>query len=100
MLAGLSRFDCASAATAPDYKALVCLFMFGGNDGHNTVVPLQSTQYNAYVTARSGGGFALPQNQLLAISDPVQGAFGLHYAMPELQTLYTQGKVALLANVG
>lgn len=95
---GLSRFDWAQAATAPDYKALVCLFMFGGNDGHNTVVPLQSTQYNAYVAGR--GSLALPQNQLLAISDAAQGAFGLHHAMPELQALYTQGKMAVLANVG
>ena len=99
MLLGLSRFEWAQAATAPDYKALVCLFMFGGNDGHNTVVPLQGAQYNAYVAAR-GGGLALPQNQLLAISDSVQGAFGLHYAMPELQALYNQGKMAVLANVG
>jgi len=98
MLLGLSRFKWAEAAALPDYKALVCLFMFGGNDGHNTVVPLDSTQYNAYVAAR--GALALPQNQLLAISDPVQGPFGLHYAMPELQALYTQGQLAILANVG
>jgi len=98
MLLGLSRFDWAAAATGSDYKALVCLFMFGGNDGHNTVVPLQSTQYNAYVAAR--GGLALPQNQLLPISDAAQGAFGLHYGLPELQALYAQGKMAILANVG
>lgn len=98
MLLGLSRFKWAEAATGPDYKALVCLFMFGGNDGHNTVVPLNSAQYNAYVAAR--GALALPQNQLLGISDPAQGQFGLHYAMPEMQALYNQGKLALLANVG
>ncbi len=98
MLMGLGRFQWAQAATGPDYKALVCLFMLGGNDGHNTVVPLNGAQYYAYVAARSA--LALPQNQLLAISDPVQGAFGLHYAMPELQALYTQGKMAILANVG
>ena len=98
MLLGLSRFKWAHAATVPDYKALVCLFMFGGNDGHNLIVPLDSTQYNAYVAAR--GALALPQNQLLGISDPVQGTFGLHYAMPELQALYTQGQLAILANVG
>lgn len=98
MVLGLSRFDWAAAATAADYKALVCLFMFGGNDGHNTVVPLQGTQYKAYVAAR--GALSLPQNQLLGISDAGQGTFGLHYAMPELQTLYTQGHMAILANLG
>jgi uncharacterized protein (DUF1501 family) len=98
MLLGLSRFDWARAATAADYKALVCLFMFGGNDGHNVVVPLQSSQYNAYVAARAG--LALPQNQLLPIADSAQGQFGLHYGLPELQALYAQGKMAILANVG
>jgi uncharacterized protein (DUF1501 family) len=98
MLLGLNHFKLATAAAATDYKALVCLFMFGGNDGHNLVVPLDSAQYNAYVAAR--GGLGLPQNQLLPISDAVQGPFGLHYAMPEMQALYTQGRVAILANVG
>ena len=52
MLLGLGRFDWATAATAADYKALVCLFMFGGNDGHNLVVPLDAMQYAAYQKAR------------------------------------------------
>lgn len=99
MLLGLGKLDAARAAAAPtDYKALVCVFLFGGNDGHNLIVPLQAQQYAAYVAAR--GAVALPQNQLLPISDGAQGAFGLHYAMPELKTLYGKGKLALLANVG
>ncbi|MBX3028387.1 DUF1501 domain-containing protein [bacterium] len=98
VLLGLGRFDWAQAAAAGDYKALVCLFLFGGNDGHNLVVPLQSQQYAAYVAAR--GALALPQSQLLPIADPTQGPFALHYAMPELQALYTQGRAAILANVG
>lgn len=98
MVLGLSRFDWAQAAPASDYKALVCLFMFGGNDGHNTVVPLHSQQYSAYAAAR--GALALPQSQLLGIADPTHGAFGLHYGMPEMQGLYAQGKLAILANVG
>lgn len=98
MVLGLGRYDWAAAQTASDYKALVCLFLFGGNDGHNTVVPLQSAQYNAYVAAR--GGLALPQNQLLPIADTTQGSFALHYGLPELQALYNQGKMAVLANVG
>src|SRR6266849_6810485 len=80
MLAGLGQFKLTQAAPVQDYKALVCLFMFGGNDGHNLVVPLNNTQYSAYQAAR--GGLALPPNQLLGINDAAQGAFGLHYAMP------------------
>jgi uncharacterized protein (DUF1501 family) len=98
MLLGLGRFDWAQAAAAGDYKALVCLFFFGGNDGHNLVVPLQSQQYAAYTAAR--GALALPQSQLLPIADVAQGPFGLHYAMPEMQALYAQGHAAILANVG
>src|SRR5262245_57922109 len=82
MLLGLDPLRLASAAAATDYKALVCLFLFGGNDGHNLVVPLNPQQYSAYVNAR--GYLALPQNQLLPISDSLQGPFGLHYAMPEM----------------
>ncbi|HET6197947.1 MAG TPA: DUF1501 domain-containing protein, partial [Acetobacteraceae bacterium] len=96
MLAGLGEFKIARAAS--DYKALVCLFMFGGNDGHNMVVPRGSAEYNAYKAVR--GSLALPPTQLLDIVDPLQGAFGLHYAMPELQALYNQGRMAVLANTG
>lgn len=96
MVLGLGKLRLAQAA-ASDYKALVCIFLFGGNDGHNLVAPLDSAQYAAYVTAR--GGLGLPQNQLLPISAR-QGNFGLHYAMPELQSLYQRGKMAVLANVG
>jgi uncharacterized protein (DUF1501 family) len=86
------------AEAATDYKALVCVFLFGGNDGHNLVVPLDATQYAAYQRAR--GPLALPQNQLLPITVPGFGAFGLHYAMPELQALFNARKLAIVANVG
>ncbi|MBS1795143.1 MAG: DUF1501 domain-containing protein [Acidobacteria bacterium] len=87
----------ANAQTAGDYKALVCVFLFGGNDGHNTVVPLAGGEYTAYQSLR--GGLALPPNQLLAIN--AGGTqYGLHYGLPELQTLYTQGRAAIVANVG
>lgn len=98
MLAALGQLKTAQAAVQQDYKALVCLFMFGGNDGHNAVVPLSSAQYSAYQSAR--GGLALSPSQLLGINDATQGAFGLHSAMPEMQTLYNQGKAGILANVG
>src|SRR5215469_15109982 len=98
MLAALGQFKLSKAAPVQDYKALVCVFMFGGNDGHNMVVPLSSAQYNAYTAAR--GGIALPPGQLLNIADPVQGQFGLHYGLPELQALYNQNQMAIISNVG
>lgn len=99
MLAGLGGLKMASAA-AQDYKALVCLFMLGGNDGHNMLVSKNAAQYNAYQTIRGGSGFAQPLNSLLDITDPTLGAMGVHSAMPEIQALFTQGKAAFLANVG
>jgi len=96
IVAGLG--DVRPTLAASDYKALVCLFMFGGNDGHNVVVPLDNVQYAAYQKAR--GALALPMNQLLPINVPGFGAFGLHYALPELQALFNQRKLAIVANVG
>src|SRR5438046_4930697 len=96
MLAGLGQLNVAQAAN--DYKALVCCFLMGGNDGHNTVVPRTASQYAAYTQARPG--LALGPNQLLNINDATQGPFGFHFSMPEMQTLYNQGKLAVLANVG
>jgi uncharacterized protein (DUF1501 family) len=87
VVAGLSRLQPAQAAA--DYKALVCVFMFGGNDGHNLVVPLDGVQYPAYQKAR--GALALPVGQLLAINDPAFGAFGLHYALPSFRRSSTSG---------
>lgn len=98
MLAALGEFKLSKAAPVQDYKALVCVFMLGGNDGHNVIVPLSGTQYSAYTAAR--GGLAIPLNQLLPVIDPTLGPFGLHYAMPELQSIYQQGAMAVISNVG
>lgn len=98
LLAALGKLQSTSAAPVEDYKALVCIFMLGGSDGHNTVVPLANAQYNAYTSAR--GSLALPPNQLLSIGDQAQGAFGLHYGLPELQNIYQQGRMAIISNVG
>ncbi len=91
-----------SAATPPanDYKALVCLFLFGGNDANNMIVPHDAAGYNAYAAARDI--LALPQSSLLPLT--LQGGdgrdFGLHPNLPELQSLFNSGKAAFVANVG
>ena len=97
MLAGLGRMNIADAAVN-DYKALVCLFMFGGNDGHNMIMPMGAPQYNAYQVARQGLG--LPLNSILALNPDPQGQFGFHYSMPEMKALFNGGKLAVLSNVG
>jgi uncharacterized protein (DUF1501 family) len=89
-----------SASAGNDYKALVCVFLLGGNDGYNLIVPRSSAEYAAYANRRRG--LTLPREALLPIS-PVEGvnfALGLHPALAELQGLFESGKLALLANVG
>src|SRR5215210_212907 len=96
-LGGLNWTEASAASTPGDYKALVCVFLFGGNDGHNTVVPLATNEYNAYKNLR--GGLSLPPNQLLTINAG-NVPYGLHYGLPNMQNLYGQGKAAIVANVG
>lgn len=90
----------AVAQSAPDYKALVCLFMFGGNDGNNLLVPLDNASHAQYQRIRPN--LALARDALLPIAPSNAGGrpFGLHPALGGLQRLFTQGHAAMLANVG
>lgn len=82
-----------------DYRALVCVFLDGGNDAHNLVVPLDA-RYATY--AKNRGPLALPQDAFGAttVSDAAQGAFGLHPRMTRTAALYRGGKAAVVPNVG
>ena len=80
------------------YKALVCVFLNGGNDGNNMFVDLN--QYGAYAAARSASTLAIPSANLLAVSPATGGSFGFHPNMPDMQNLFNQGKLAVLCNNG
>ncbi len=100
LVGGLSKFGLVSAMAqgATDYKALVCIFLFGGNDANNLIVPIDS-RYTAYQQARAN--IALPQGQLLPLQSGGQANYGLHPNMPELQSLFNNQKnLAVLTNVG
>lgn len=88
------------ALAANDYKALVCLFLQGGNDANNVLIPNDTAGYAAYATSR--GALALPQTGLLPLSPRTSDgrAFALHPSMTDFQGLFAQGKAAVLANVG
>jgi uncharacterized protein (DUF1501 family) len=98
--ASFNRFGLvnALAQSAQDYKALVCVFLFGGNDSNNMVVPLSSSGYSSYQQIRSV--LALPQGSLLPIAPPSAGSFGFHPKFPEMQSLFNQKHLAVLTNVG
>ncbi|MCX6940962.1 MAG: DUF1501 domain-containing protein [Verrucomicrobia bacterium] len=89
----------AGAPIASDYKALVCLFLNGGNDANNLIIPLGSG-YAAYDAARSN--LALPQASVLPFTPRTTDgrSWGLHPSVTELHTLFNSGKMALLANAG
>jgi len=89
----------ANAAPANDYKALVCVFLYGGNDANNMIVPLDTAGYANYATTRSY--LALPQAQLLPLAVSASAPlYGLHPALPGLQALWAAGNMAIVANVG
>ena len=90
-----ASFNAAQAAEGDDYKALVCIFLFGGNDQANTIVPTGTSAYQSYANARPS--LALP----VAGLKPLTGtALGLHPSLGGIQTLFNQGKAAVVANVG
>ena len=95
--------ECANAQSLSGYKALVCVFLYGGNDANNMVVPV--TNYGTYSLVRTvASSIQIPQAQLLPItpiSAPNAGqTFGLHPDLVELQPLYTQGNMAVICNAG
>lgn len=95
---GWGRLGPVSALAQSDdgYKALVCVFLFGGNDSDNMVVPV-SEQYDRYASVRRD--LAVPRGELL----PMQAAgeeMGLHPAMAPLHPFYGEGRMAVAANVG
>jgi len=99
--ASFNRFGLmnALAQNTQDYKALVCVFMFGGNDSNNLVVPIDTAGYASYQKIRAT--VALPQASLLPIAPPSLGTpFGFHPRLTELQSLFKANHLALLANVG
>ena len=83
-----------------DYRALVCLFLAGGNDSFNMLAPTSSGEYEAYAQVR--GNLALARSSLLQIAPGNLGGrtLGLHPSMPELQSLFNQGSLAFVSNVG
>ena len=96
--AGLRPFGAlnALAQSASDYKALVCVFLYGGNDANNTLIQFDTTGYANYASVR--GPLAIPQSQLLQLSAAPN--FALHPDLPDIQAFSTAMQRAIVANVG
>lgn len=87
----------AQAMTCGNGKSLVCLFLAGGADSFNMFVPGGSA-YQTYRATR--GDLAVDDTALLEVNDAAQGAFGFNPALPGLADLYTQNRLAVVANTG
>lgn len=83
-----------------DYRALVCVLLAGGADSHNILIPRGEAEYNEYFTTRSN--LAIPRSEIRSLNHNGQGgrSYGLHPGMPEIQSLFNEGKAAFVANVG
>ena len=86
----------ALAQSTTGYKALVCVFLFGGNDANNTLIQFDTAGYANYSSIR--GPLAIPQSPLLPLS--AMPNFALHPNLPDIQTLFNNKNAAFVANVG
>jgi uncharacterized protein (DUF1501 family) len=104
----LAAMSSAAAQSADDYKALVCIFLFGGNDHHNTIIPIDATTHQKYVDIRTG--ISISQDDWstteLVPDNPwtdgrVEGRrMAFNPTMTGAKGLFDQGKLALAMNVG
>lgn len=90
----------AQVGQVNDYKSLVCIFLLGGNDAFNMVVPRSINEYNTYAATRLS--LALNREELLTIIPTTSTAadYGLHPNMAGVQRLFANQKLAVIGNVG
>ncbi len=97
-----TQFNLAHAQVggADDYRALVCVFLYGGNDAFNMLVPRSAGDYNVYADARRN--LATAREDLLALNpaNSLPADYGLHPELTELKTLFDAGKLTMIGNVG
>jgi len=87
-----------SLSAASPNRAVVCIYLLGGNDSNNMIVPLDSPAYDAYAHGR--GALALAKDALLDVQSDASTRYGFHPNLPGLRDLYNQNALAVVANVG
>src|SRR5437879_2759941 len=89
----------ALAQSGSEYRALVCIFLFGGNDSNNTIVPMDDSNYKAYTSLRQS--LALNTAQLTPPVYSVANApYAFHGKLAEIASLFSSKELAVVANVG
>ena len=87
-----------SLSAASPNRTVVCIYLIGGNDSNNMIVPLDSPAYDTY--ARGRGPLALAKDSLLDVQSGASDRYGFHPNLPGLRDLYNQNALAVVANVG
>lgn len=111
LLSTLFNLSATNAAVAANdlsgYKALVCVFLYGGNDSFNMLTPLTPDERNDYLAARGGvyspgnGALGLPEADLHSITDTSSGRiFGMHPGFADLHPIFQNGNLTFLCNIG
>lgn len=100
----LAAMTSHSAAAATDYRAMVCVYLQGGNDGHGTLIATDPDSFAAFTQARSAAdGLAYPMSQLLPIVPTTAQSgrtFALNPYLTGIQNLFNAGRCAMVANTG
>ncbi|HEY5802962.1 MAG TPA: DUF1501 domain-containing protein [Lysobacter sp.] len=104
----VGRAYAAAPLPGNDYRALVCIFLFGGSDSFNMLIPHDSAEHALYLTSRGGVfdatanpfGLGIARDQLVTIADTQGKTWGLHPGCAAMKPLFDAGELAFLANVG
>jgi uncharacterized protein (DUF1501 family) len=88
----------ALAQSGPDYRALVCVFLLGGNDSNNTIIPMDDARYTAYQSIR--GSLALSGTDLTPVTSVSGEPFAFHSKLAEVASLFSSKELAVVANTG
>lgn len=98
----------AAAPGAGEYRALVCIFLYGGNDSYNMLIPHDQDEYNVYLQSRGGVydasgnpfGLGIARDNLTAVVDASGHSWGMHPSFASAKSLFDSGELAFVANVG
>lgn len=98
----------AATPSPGEYRALVCIFLYGGNDSHNMLIPHVQDEYDVYLRSRGGVhdangnpfGLGIARDNLAAVSDTAGKSWGLHPSFAAAKPLFDAGELAFMANVG
>src|SRR5580698_513873 len=88
----------ALAQSSANYRALVCVFLFGGNDSNNTLIPMDDASYQAYQSIR--GSLALSGADLTPVTSVSGAPYAFHAKLAEVASLFSSKELAVVANTG